>query len=63
MKKKKLRLKTKWKVLLVYLIIFIIIGMVNNYYKEEGKKCDKRRGYTCSIKEVEEYIKYEKYEK
>ena len=63
MKKKKLRLKTKWKVLLVYLIIFIIIGMVNDYYKEEGKKCDKARGYTCSIKEVEEYIKYEKYEK
>lgn len=60
MKKKKLRLKTKWKVLLVYLIIFIIIGMVNNYYKEEGKKCDKYKGYTCSIKEVEEYIKYEK---
>lgn len=60
MKKKKLRLKTKWKVLLVYLILFIIIGMVNNYYKEEGKKCDKVRGYTCSIKEVEEYIKYEK---
>lgn len=60
MKKKKLRLKTKWKVLLVYLIIFIIIGMINNYYKEEGKKCDKARGYTCSIKEVEEYIKYEK---
>lgn len=60
MKKKKLRLKTKWKVLLVYLILFNIIGMVNNYYKEEGKKCDKARGYTCSIKEVEEYIKYEK---
>lgn len=60
MKKKKLRLKTKWKVLLVYLFIFIIIRMVNNYYKEEGKKCDQQKGYTCSIKEVEEYIKYEK---
>ena len=60
MKKKILRLKTKWKVLLVFMFLFFIIKMVDNYYKEEGKKCDKARGYTCSIKEVEEYIKYEK---
>lgn len=60
MKKKKLRLKTKWKVVLVFMVLFFIIKMVDNYYKEEGKKCDKARGYTCSIKEVEEYIKYEK---
>lgn len=60
MKKKKLRLKTKWKVVFVFMFLFFIIEMVNNYYKEEGKNCDKVRGYTCSIKEVEEYIKYER---
>ena len=60
MKKKKLILKTKWKVVLVFMFLFFIIKMVDNYYKEEGKKCDKAKGYTCSIKEVEEYIKYEK---
>lgn len=61
MKKKKLRLKTKWKVTLVIIILiavtFSVIKYID-YMRNKARECDLIKGYTCSFKEVEDFIKY-----
>lgn len=61
--KKKLKLRWQWKLLILILAFygaFKLINYIDKLNKTKALACDKYKGYKCSIKEVEEYIKYGK---
>lgn len=61
--KKRLKLKLKWKLLLIILFLgtmFYILNKNDIYMRRKAIECDKTKGYTCSNYEVERYIKYGK---
>ena len=57
---KRTRLKRKWAYLLgviTTIIILILLQITNNFIKEQMKKCDNIKGYSCTVWESLQPIK------